>query len=247
MNAWVVVAVLLLGGALALAPVVWAWLDPLSPARSVERLLAVLSAWNGIRDIDARKVLLRGADEEIQVRLVFLAPANFRLEVDSPRSLAGEVFTLRPVADEWLLVHYRPALRLGVESRIRMTDLETLLPLPSPTQLRDGLRDGQIRVTYVPAPPDAPTRGDEFDIHGLPGQFPRAVLWVDPVSQVPWRVHLHADPESPPTLRIEAVVEDEAGRQLSVNTGLELRDVLRLDRQPERWLSPALLPSDDQP
>lgn len=244
MNLWVLAAVLLLGGALALAPVVWSWVDPLSPARSVEKLLAVLNAWGGIRDLDAHKVTIRGADGELGMRVAFLSPASFRLELNSPHTLAGEVFTLRPVGDEWLLVHYRPGLQLGIESRIRSADLGVSLAIPSPAQLRDGLRAGRITVGHAPATPDTPSKGDQFDIQGLPGPFPRVGLWVDPASQVPWKVELYADPESSPSVEIEAVVEDETGRQLGINTGLELRDVLRLDSQPERWLSSGSVPND---
>lgn len=244
MNVWVVAAVLLLGGALALAPVVWSWLDPLSPARSVQRLLQTISTWNGIRDLDARKVILRGAEGEIQARFMFLSPATLRMEIGSPSSLAGEVFTVRPVSEEWLFVHYRPSLGLVIESRIRTADLETSLPLPTPAQLWDALRGGQITVSYVPGSPDDTTPVDAFDIQGLSGMFPRMVLWVDSISQIPWKVNLYTDPEGPPAVEIEAVVEDEEGRQLHVNTGLELRDVLRINSQPERWLSPTPVPID---
>ena len=244
-NLWVVVAVVLLGGALALAPAVWSWLDPLSPARSVQRLLTVMGSWNGIRDLDARKVVVRGDDGEMYVRLAFLSPANLRVELSSPSTLAGEVFTLRPVSDGWLFVHYRPSLNLGIETRLSVTDVETALQLPTSAQLADGLRGGRIKVVYAPAPLGDPRSGDQFDIQGLPGGFPRIVLWVDPVSLIPWRVNLYSDPTGTPTVDIEAVREDDEGKQLHVNTGLELRDVLRLHSQPERWLSPTP-PSEGQ-
>ncbi len=236
MNLWLVAAVVLLGAAVALAPVVWSWFDPLSPARAAERFLAVLSSWNGIRDFDAQEVILRSPEGELRVRIAFLAPASFRLEVRSPSSMEGEVFTLRPVGEEWLFVHHRPNLGLGIEDRIRSADLEAALPTLE--QVRDGLRSGRIRVTYLPASPEAPARGDEFDLQGLPGPFPRLVLEVDPVSQIPWKVQLYSDPTRPPSLEIEAVVKDEEGQKLFLNTGLELREVLKLDSQPERWLSP---------
>lgn len=178
---------------------------------------------------------MRGAEGETRARVLFLVPANLRLDVLAPSSLVGEVFTLRPVAEEWLFVHYRPKVDLGIEARIPAKDLETSLKLPTPAQLWDGLRQGRISVTYLPASLNGAKSGDEFDLQGLPGQFPRIVLRVDPATQLPREVNLYPDPGLPPTIEIEV-------RQLTVNTGLELRDVLRLDPSPRRWLSPTLTP-----
>ncbi|GAB4306691.1 MAG: hypothetical protein Kow0097_06410 [Candidatus Bipolaricaulota bacterium] len=232
MNAWLVGAIVLLAGVLALAPVVASWFDPSSPARVVERLLLVLNTWGGIRDFVAQ-VAVRGAEGEILGRLLFLAPANLRLDVLAPGTLAGESFALRPVDEGWLFVHHRPALDLGIEARITSDDLTDLLALPPPSEVWEGLRRNQIRVAYVPAPTSNAARppSDEFDITNLPGRFPRIVLQVDPSTQLPREVTLYQDPGGPPSIEIEV-------RHLAVNTRLELRDVFLLDPPPSRWLTP---------
>ncbi|MFH1610088.1 MAG: hypothetical protein ABID40_05635, partial [Candidatus Bipolaricaulota bacterium] len=188
MDSWpVMVGVLLLGGLVALAALVWPWLDPLSPARATEKLLAVLSTWNGVRDF-AAQVAVRGAEGETLARILFLTPGNLRIDVLAPEGLAGEVFALRPVSEGWLFVHYRPWIDLGIEARILASELESSLNLPTMAQTLEGIRRGQVRVSYVPAPTDnafGASPGDEFDVRGLPGQFPRIVLRVDPATSLP--------------------------------------------------------------
>ena len=245
-NGWVVVAVLLLGGALALAPTVWSWLDPTSPARTAERLLVVLSSWNGIRDLVAH-VVLRGVEGETAARVTFLAPANLRLDVLAPESLAGTVFALRPVGEEWLFVHYRPGMDLGIEARLAAQELTESLHLPAPAEVGEGLRRGEIQVSYAPAAGQASPTFDEYDLVGLPGPFPRIVLRVDPPTSLPRGVALYADLAQTPTLTVEVARDtgttDPAGEWLlEVNTGLGLRDVFRLDPLPHRWLAPTPLP-----
>lgn len=231
MNAWLVGAIVLLAGVLALAPVVASWLDPSSPARAAERLLAVLNAWGGIRDFVAQ-VAVRGAEGETLGRLLFLAPDNLRLDIVAPATLAGESFALRRVAEGWRFVHYRPALGVGIEAQIRDKELADLLALPSLAQLGDSLRWNRIHVTYVPAATDSATRParDAFDITGVPGTFERIVLHVEPTTQLPQEVILYRDPTGPPSLEVEV-------RNLEVNTRLELRDVFLLDPPPSRWIS----------
>lgn len=241
-NGWVVVAVLLLGGVLALAPTVWSWLDPASPARTVERLFVVLSSWNGIRDLVAH-VVLRGVEGETAARVTFLAPANLRLDVLAPESLAGTVFALRPVGEEWLFVHYRPGMDLGIEARIAAQELTESLHLPALAEVEESLRRGEVQVSYVPAGGLADPTFDEYDLGGLPGPFPRIVLRVDPPTSLPRGVALYADLAETPTLTIEVARDpgaaDPTGEWLmEVNTGLELRDVFRLDPLPHRWLAP---------
>lgn len=247
MNGWLIVAVLLLAGAVALAPTVWSWFDPTSPARAVERLLGVVSAWNGIRDLTA-KVTVRGAEGETVARVMFLAPASFRLDVLAPQSLAGTVFALRPIADGWLFVHYRPTTRLGIEARLAPPDLEKYVGLPMPSQLVDGLRRGQIRVAYRPAAAgdaQARPRADEFDLFGLPGAFPRLTLRVDPANSLPLGVALYANPAQPPTVTIDLAATDQGWELFEVNTGLGLRDLFLLNPVPHRWLAPVPPPTKD--
>lgn len=238
MNPWVIVAVLLLGGALALAPTVWSWLDPTSPARAAERLLMVLNSWNAIRDCTAR-VTVRGTEGELQAKILFLAPSSLRLEVLAPQSLTGTVFALRPIADGWLFVHYRPSVELGIEARISPQDLGKYVSVPTPSQLVEGLRRGRIRVTYSPGP-----TSDEFDLSGLPGGIPRLTLRVDPTTFLPQGVALYADPTQPPTVTIELTPKErEKEREppgwelFEVNTGLGLKDLFLLDPVPRRWLA----------
>ncbi len=233
-----VVAVLLLGGVVALATLlVWPWLDPLSPARATEKLLAVLGAWNGVRDFEAQ-VAVRGGNGETLARVLFLAPGNLRIDVLAPEGLAGEVFALRPVVEGWLFVHYRPRIDLGIEARIPAGKLENSLGLPTMAQVLEGIRRGRVRVSYVPAPTDVAfgeAASDEFDVRGLPGGFPRIVLRVNPATGLPQEVHLYADPAGGPTLEIEA-------RNVTVNAGLELRDLFRLEPPPGHWLRPLTTP-----
>lgn len=233
MNAWLVVAVLILGGALALAPVVWSWLDPASPARSVEKLLLVLNAWSGIRD-GVAQVAVRGTGGEVLARVLYLSPAHLRVDVLAPGTLAGEMFALRPVGEEWLFLHHRPHEGFAIEARISAETMADALEFPTLSQVWESLRRGRLNVSYVPAPTNNAPRSasmDQFDIQGLPGRYPRIVLRVDPATQLPREVALYADPKSPPAVEIEV-------RHLDVNTGLELREVFRLDPPPDRWLSP---------
>lgn len=227
------VAVLLVGGVLALAPAVWSWLDPLSPARAAERVLAVLNTWNGIRDFVAQ-VAVRGPEGEILARVSFLTPAHLRVDILAPEGLADETFALRPVPEGWLFVHHRPWIDLGIEARIRADELEHALNLPTVAQLWEGLRRGRIRASYLPAPPGDALGfppSDEFDLSGVPGPFPRVVLRVDPASLLPRDVLLYAEATETPALEIHV-------HQLMVNVGLELRDLFRLDPPPTRWLGP---------
>jgi hypothetical protein len=206
----------------------------------------VLSSWNGIRDLVAH-VVLRGVEGETAARVTFLAPANLRLDVLAPESLAGTVFALRPVGEEWLFVHYRPGMDLGIEARLAAQELTESLHLPAPAEVGEGLRRGEIQVSYAPAAGQASPTLDEYDLVGLPGPFPRIVLRVDPPTSLPRGVALYADLAQTPTLTVEVARDtgttDPTGEWLlEVNTGLGLRDVFRLDPLPHRWLAPTPLP-----
>jgi len=181
---------------------------------------------------------VRGGKEETLARVLFLSPGNLRIDVLAPEGLAGEVFALRPVAEGWLFVHYRPWIDLGIEARIPASKLENSLGLPTMVQILEGIRRGRVHVSYVPAQTDiafGEASSDEFDVRGLPGEFPRIVLRVNPATGLPREVHLYADPTGQPTLEIEA-------RNVTVNAGLELRDLFRLEPQPSHWLRPAPSP-----
>lgn len=231
MNALLVLGVVLLGLAVALGPAALSWLDPLSPARAAGRFLAVVSSWNGVRDFRA-ELVVRGGGQEIQLNVLFLAPASVRIEVLSPPALGGEVFALRPLpGGTWLFVHHRPNLEVGVEARLSPEELGLPLFLPAAGELRDGLRQGRIGVAYAPGGAE----GDRFDLRGLPGPFPRVELAVDPATLLPWRVRLYRDPGGSQALEIEVAIKNKS-RQLQVNTGLELRDLFQLSSPPRRWL-----------
>lgn len=231
------VVAVVLGGLVALVALVWPWLDPLSPARIADRLVAVLNAWNGVRDFTAH-VAARGAEGETLADVLYISPGNLRVDVLAPQGLTGTVFALRPVPEGWLFVHHRPWLDLGVEVRIPAEQIENALHLFNVPQLLRGIREGHVRVAYAPAPtgnaPEA-SPSDEFDIQGLPGQFPRIMLRVDPITLLPREIHLYTKPAGEPTITIEV-------RALAVNTGLELRDLFRLDAPPGRWLRPVASP-----
>ncbi len=230
MNLWVVLGVLLLGAALALGPGVLSWLDPQSPARAAGRLLEVVSSWNAVRDATAR-LIVRGPEGETRVHVRFLVPASIRVALEEPQPLAGEVFALRPVGEEWLLIHHRPNLDLGVEVRLPAEKLSEWIQGPTPAELAAALRRGAIRVTHTPGP-----EADLFDIQGLPGTFPRAKLAVDRATLLPWKLELYRDVRAPPALEVE-VAEGPGGREIAVNRGLELRDLFLLDPYPTRWLA----------
>ncbi|MCX7750340.1 MAG: hypothetical protein N2320_02055 [Candidatus Bipolaricaulota bacterium] len=228
MNVLVVLGVVLLGLAVALGPTVASLFDPLSPARAAGKFLEVVGVWGGVRDIRT-ELVLRGDGGEARVAVLFLAPAALRIEVLSPGEAAGEVFALRPTpGGEWLFLHHRP--RLGVAVEARLPGLGGSALFPAPEELRAGLREGRIRVAYAPG-----TDGEGFDLRGLPGPFPRAELWVDPGTLLPWRARLYRDPDGPPALEVEVPLK-EGSRSLQVNTGLELRDLFQLEPAPRRWL-----------
>lgn len=243
MNLWLIGLVVLLAGAIALGPTVVSWLIPSPGAQAAAKLLVVLSTWQGIRDFRAT-VILQGQGE-IEAELLFLVPSNLRFTVKAPESLAGETFALRPVEGGWLFIHHLPALGLGIEDRFTAGEVSGVLPFPSPAELHEGLRRGGIQVSYAPANDGSPS--DEFDIQGLPGQFPRIALRVDPVTSVPRGVILYTHPTQPPVVTIAVKhLEEKEGESgpakrnwlLEVNAGLTLRDVFLLDPPPTRWVSP---------
>lgn len=229
-NLWVVVGILVLGAALALGPSVLSWLDPESPARAAARLIEVVSSWNRIRDA-AAGVIVRGPEGEVRLNVAFLAPASLRITVEEPPALAGTVFALRPVGEEWIVVHHRPDLELGIEVRLSPEKWAEVIQELLPAKLPTALRRGEIRVTYTVS-----SESEAFDVRGLPGAFPRVRLWMDAVTLLPWLVELYTDPDAPPEVELVVPPGPTGIRAIAVNRGLELRDLFALDPYPTRWL-----------
>jgi len=213
------VLLLVLGVALAAAVVaaLWPYLSPESPLWAQQRLAEVWRAWERVRDLRAGVTVLRPGEPPLRLRLLYLAGAAVRLELEEPLELAGEVYTLRPVEGGWLFVHFRPRLELGLEARFPLEALETFLSL-SP---REG-----VEVRWP--------KESTFVLRGLAGPFSEVEVQTAGDFSLPERVVLRGGQSAEVEVRV--VVE-------AVNAGLELRELLSLDPLPTRWIRIPALPA----
>ncbi len=215
-NWGVLLVVLGAGLVAALAAVLWPYLNPESPLWAWQRLAELVRVWEGVRDGQAALTVLRPGEPLLRLRLVYLAGAAVRLEVEEPPELAGEVYTLRPVEGGWLLVHLRPRLALGLEARFTEAEIRSLLFAFSPGKGEVRWLDGNSFIWR-----DSLGPYQEVEVH-TGGEFslPQRIILREPAGtftelQISW---------------------------LGVNEGLELRELLILDPFPTRWIRiPVLL------
>ncbi|MFN3346809.1 MAG: hypothetical protein ACK42E_03240 [Candidatus Bipolaricaulaceae bacterium] len=216
MNWGILLLVVGAGLVAALIGLFWPYLNPESPFWAQQRLLELVRTWGEVRDLKAAVTVLRPGEPLLRVRLFYLAGAAVRLEVEEPPELAGEVYTLRPVAEGWLLVHLRPRLALGLEARFSDAEFKALFSSFAQAQ-------GDVRWH----------EGNAFVWRGQIGPYHQAEVHVGGEFSLPQRIVLH-EPEGTLTeLQIS---------WLGVNEGMELRELLILDPFPTRWIRiPVLL------
>ncbi|MCR4392371.1 MAG: hypothetical protein NUV94_06295 [Candidatus Acetothermia bacterium] len=223
---WLILTVGILGALVGLTVMLWPLIEPLAPDRPAGKLLALLDTWAGVRDLSARVALRRSGEHELEVRLLYLSNWALRADLLAPEEVAGEIYALRPVPDGWLLVHYRPRIDLGIETRLTSANLEALLPTISLDQLRLAVRLGQVKVT-------APEEGT-LEVQGRLGAAHRVLLRLEETTGLPREIVLFSA-QGDELLHISIL-------ELTINPGVELRDLLSLDPLPGQWLRPGLTP-----
>ncbi len=178
-----------------------------------QRLEERLQAWTGIQDLQAEMEVLRAGEPALRLKVLALVGLAVRLEIHAPQELAGEVYALRAVPQGWLLVHFRPALSLGLEARF---------PENALVQLLGGLGTADLRKVQVSWPEE-----NVVLLSGLSGPFPNVEIHFGLAFALPERV----------------VATDAHGQrvevwfgELQINQGLELRELLLLDPLPNRWI-----------
>ncbi len=194
----------------SLFAMVWPYLHPESPFWAQQRLVELLRTWERVRDLNATVIIRRPGEPPLRVRLFYLAGAAARLEVEEPSELAGEVYTLRPAEEDWIFVHFRPRLSLGLEARFSPAEVEALF---APFALGKGEVRWVNEVSFV--------------LRGLTGPFRDAEVHVGGEFSLPQRIILREPQGHFMELQVIA---------LEVNQGMELRDLLILDPFPTRWI-----------
>lgn len=227
MDWWPLILVAMVGVIVGGAVILWPYLDPQSPIRSLWRLEDMLRDWGAIRDLRAEAVVSRSAEPPLKAAVLYLRGAAVRLELREPEELSGEVYILRPVPEGWLLVHYRPRSALGIEIRWTPEELEKLLSTLGLSSLQgldlQDLERGRIKVSWI-----------EERSFRLEGPAQTVEVELQPETNLPTR----------------AILTDRQGQRLEIqvdalatNTGLELREILSLNPLPTRWIRiPSLEP-----
>ncbi len=212
MNWWVFL--LALGAGLILGFfALWPFFQPDPDLLARQRLLEVIRAWEGIRDLRAEIGVLRPGEPRLNFSLLYLAGLALRLEIQEPEELRGEVYALRAVPEGWLLVHFRPNLGLGLEARFSNQALTAVLA---------GFEGFSLEKAKIRWPEE-----DVVRLEGLSGAFAEVELRLDPNTRLPAQIRLKDRAGNPLELAWEKV---------EVNVGLELRELLLLDPFPTRWI-----------
>ncbi|MEN3010988.1 MAG: hypothetical protein ABDI20_08545 [Candidatus Bipolaricaulaceae bacterium] len=217
MNWGLLLLVLGVGLAAALFVALWPYLNPESPLWAQQRLAEVVRTWEQVRDLEAHLLILRPGEPRLAARLLYLSGAAVRLEIEEPPELAGEVYTLRPVEGGWLLVHFRPALALGLERRVAPQELQALWPLAP---------GGRAEVRWI--------QDAAFVLRPAQGPFAEVEVHLEGELRLPTRVLLRAAEGG--SVEVRATVR-------GINRGLELRELLSLDPFPTRWIRIPALPA----
>ena len=212
MNEWLLLLLVgagLILGIFALGP----YLQPNPELQARQRFLELVRTWEGIRDLRAEIGVARPGEPRLNFSLLYLAGLALRLEIQEPEELRGEVYALRAVPEGWLLVHFRPKLGLGLESRFSDQALTRLL------SEFEGFSPEKAKIIW---PEENVVR-----FAGLPGIFTEAELQLDPETNLPTKILLKDRTGNPLELAVE---------KAEVNVGLELRELLLLDPFPTRWI-----------
>lgn len=211
-NWWGPLILLALGLALG-AAILGPFLLPDENQQARQRLEERLQAWAGIRDLQGSVEISRAGEPPLRLRILWLVGLAIRLEIQEPKELAGEVYALRAVQEGWLLVHFRPALSLGLEARFPEAALAQLLGNLGAVDL------GKLRIRWF---------GENIvQVSGLAQPFPTAEIHFGPETALPQRV-LATD--------ANGQVWELRFSEPQINVGLELRDLLTLDPLPTRWI-----------
>lgn len=210
---WGIVLILvgagLLLGALFLGP----YLFPNEDQQALQRLVEITRVWAGVQDLRAELIVAKPGEPTLHLEVLYLSELAVRLEIVEPPELKGEVYALRPLPEGWLLVHFRPNLSLGLEARFGGNALSELLGGFGALSL------DKIRVAW---PEENVAR-----ITGLTGAFSTVEIEFGPDFSLPKRI-LATDRQGQ---TIEVRME-----KATVNSGLELRELLILEPFPSRWI-----------
>lgn len=209
MNWGVLLFVLGLGLAALVVSSLWPQLNPGGELLAWQKLEELWRTWEGVQDLRASVEVRREGEPTLRCSMLFLAEAAVRLELQEPPELAGEVYALRPVAEGWLLVHFRPALGLGLEARFSGEELASLYPW----------RPQSLKVRWLDE--------NTFLLSGLGGEFEELEVHTAGDFRLPSRIFLRKKDGTAMEIRLENV---------EVNSGLELRELLILDPLPTRWI-----------
>lgn len=217
---WTVAAVALVGLGAWLAVLGWPFLQTLAPESPPGQLLRVAEALSGAQDLVARVTVKGEGDEPVKVLVRYIATPAVRVDLLEPEALQGELYTLRPIVDGWLLVHYRPREEAGVE--VLVDAPEWLTGLFNVPRLRAGIQLGHIAVSS-PA-------SKVLDVRGPPGPFQRLVVHLGDDDLLVEQLVVYGMANGREVAVLEAHIEE-----LALDQGLEFRELLSLPQPARRW------------
>lgn len=217
MNLWPIVIVGLVGLMAGLFSLSWPFVQTLNPATPPGMLLRLVETIAGASDLSALITLYGEEGQEITARVYYLRTPALRLELISPQELEGEIYTLRKIEAGWLLVHWRPREKTGIESRLTVPEWEETLALIELNRLRQAIWLTQVNVTRA--------EDGALEVRGKFGPFRRVLVWLDPDTNLPTRLKVIGEET------LDITIEE-----LQLNQDLTLRDLLSLPEQPEVWI-----------
>jgi hypothetical protein len=168
----------------------------------VEDLGCIVRFWSLEGGADLCGASVPSGGPEVEVRLTYLLTLEeeaLRVEFLAPEPVAGETYTLRGR----VLVHFRPGEWIAIVHTLPLEE-DTASP-PTLSGLFSTLELGKIAA---PEP-------QVLEVRGHLGPFQRALIHVDPDTNLPSRLDLCGEGE--------VIVEIS---NLSLNEGQEYRDIL---------------------
>lgn len=217
---WTVALVALVGLGAWLAVLGWPFVQTLAPESPPGQLLRVAETLSGAQDLVARVTLKGEGNEPVKLLVRYIAAPAIRVDLLEPEALQGELYTLRPIVDGWLLVHYRPREESGVE--VLVDAPEWLTELFNVPRLRAGIQLGHIAVSS-PA-------SKVLDVRGPPGPFQRLVLHLGDEDLLVERLVVYGVEDGQDVAVLEVHIDE-----LALDEGLEFRELLSLPRPARRW------------